>query len=129
MIDKKSVAEEVAEAVREAAVASAKAVVEAATAAATAASSVQSTAMSGDITRIKEDIKEIKETLKEIPNKMVSSADYAEHLKVDEDHERRLRLLEGQTDSNSLVRKLVFGCISIILTTIVIAITYLIIKK
>ncbi len=59
----------------------------------------------------------------------VSLTDFNEHLKADADHEMRIRDLESYTASNVLVRKLVFGCISIVLSAIVLAIIYLIINK
>jgi len=71
----------------------------AATAAANAAISAEKAAVAAavvgvNIDNIKVNIREIKDTLKEMTMQYVPRTDFLEHLKVDVDHENRLRVLE-----------------------------------
>ncbi len=59
----------------------------------------------------------------------VTASDFAEHLKADEDHEKRIRALEEATSENPLVKRIVYGAVAIILTTVLGAIIYLVIKS
>ena len=59
----------------------------------------------------------------------VTREEWIMHLKKDEDHEQRIRELEKVVESVPLVHKLVYGCVSLILTAVVVAIIYLVIRK
>lgn len=52
---------------------------------------VANAVMATNVEYIKNDIKEIKETLKGLSGQYVTNADFIEHLKVDADHENRIR--------------------------------------
>ena len=108
-----------AQVIKEAAAAAAKVLADA-----NAVNNTSMALMGSDIARIKEDMKEIKE----IAKGAVSIHDYAEHLKQDEDHERRLRLLEAAKDELNLVKKLVFGCVALMLTAVIGSLIYLVLK-
>lgn len=72
------------------------AAVQAATAAALSAekAAVQAAIVSVNIDNIKVNIKEIKDTLKDQAQTYVTRVDFIEHVKVDDDHEARIRSLE-----------------------------------
>ncbi len=50
--------------------------------------------MSIHLSYIRRDIDEIKGGIKDLKNSYVSRVDFDEHLKIDEDHEERLRTIE-----------------------------------
>lgn len=85
--------------------------------------------MSADIARIKEDLKEVREYQKSSAKEFVGFDDFTEHLKADADHEARLRMIEAKIEDFPLVKKLVYGCVGLILTAVVLAIIYLVIKR
>lgn len=84
--------------------------------------------MQSDITRIKEDIGKINTQLASSSNSSVSVSDFNEHLTAHADHETRIRGLESLTEEYALVKKLVFGCVTMILVAFTTAGIYLIIK-
>lgn len=55
---------------------------------------VDSTNMNVHLSYIRRDVDEIKATLKDLKNGYVSQSDFVEHLKVADDHESRIRILE-----------------------------------
>lgn len=74
--------------------ASTTAATSAAIAAAKSAADVVSATMGKDISYIQKDISEMKMSLKEIAIGYVTVADFKDHLRIDTDHENRLRTLE-----------------------------------
>lgn len=118
MGDKTTIKDEVASAVKEAM----------AVAHTNATAAASTLAMSVDIGYIKADIKEIKDFQKDVVKSFITTSDFTEHLKADADHEVRIRALEDQKSENALVKKLVFGCVTVILVGVVSAL-FLLIKK
>ena len=66
----------------------------------------------------------------------VNRDEWMNHLKRDEDHEARIRFLESkieeqksQIESYEIVRKLVYGCVALILSAVIGAIVYLVVKR
>lgn len=78
---------------------------------------------------LRRDVDEIKTGFKDLKNGYVTRIDFEEHLKTDEDHENRLRMLETSLNDISTVKKLVYGCVGLMLTLLISAIVYLVIPK
>lgn len=108
-----------AQVIREAAAAAAKVLADA-----NAVNNTNMAVMGSDIARIKEDIKEIKDLSKSA----VSIHDYTEHLKADEDHERRIRQLESDKETLFLLKRIVFGAAGMILVAVITSVIYLVVK-
>ncbi len=85
--------------------------------------------MGNDISNIKDDIKDIKISMKEIGTRFVTTTEFAEHIKADEDHETRIRALEDIVPDFKTVRKLVFGCVTVILLAVISALVYLVVNR
>jgi hypothetical protein len=55
---------------------------------------ISAAVVSTNIDYIKRDIAEIKENMKDVLGRFVTQQDFAEHIKVDVDHEERIRTIE-----------------------------------
>lgn len=91
--------------------------------------SAQIAIVSNDISYIKSDIKEIKDSVKELTSQYVTQLVFNDHLKADEDHEKRLRIIEKEAENNALVKKIVYGLVALILVSVIGAILALVIIK
>ena len=74
---------------------------------------------------LKDDIAELKKD-KDI---FVTQSQHTELMKVSNDHETRIRTMEDVVADVKTIKKLVYGCAALILTTVVVAIIYLVIKQ
>ncbi len=75
------------------------------------------------------DMAEIKNRLDTITNNQVSRSELIEVQKIQTDHETRVRVIEASAQDNYTVRRLVYGCVAFILTAVVSAIIYLVVKR
>lgn len=62
-------------------------------------------------------------------NNYVTRIDFDEHIKVDDDHEKRIRELETISQDLANIKKIVYGAVSLILMIVFSAIIYLAITK
>lgn len=92
--------------------------------------------MRRDIDEIKEILKDTNIKIENIGSSFVSHAEFAEHLKADADHETRIRTIEANSDdfaiikdNIALLKRIVYGAIALILTAVLSAIIYLVIKN
>ncbi len=94
---------------------------------------VDSAGMNIHMSYVRRDIDEIKVILKDIKNGYVSSGDFAEHVKISggllDDHEKRVRAIEENTSDIKTIKKLVYGVVGLILTTVVLSGIYFAINK
>ncbi len=72
---------------------------------------------------------EIKKTLSDASKQYVSIESFVEHIKIDEQHENRISQLERNTSDIGLMRQILYGACAFILTTVLGAIVYLVIRK
>ncbi len=79
--------------------------------------------------KLDKSITEINVKLDNFTSGFVNRVEFAEHLKIDNDHENRLRILEEDTGDIKVIKRLVYGCAGLMLTSIVMAIIYLVIQK
>lgn len=76
-----------------------------------------------------EGMKDIKNDLTELKGSYVTLTVFQEHLKTDEDHEARLRVIEKESEDHALVKKVVYGAVAFILIAVLSAIVYLVVGK
>ncbi len=74
------------------------------------------------------DMVEIKTRLDNITNNQVSRSELSEVQKIQADHETRTRILESSAQDNATVKRVVYACVAMILTAVVSAIIYLVVK-
>lgn len=102
--------------------------------------SVSLEGMSKDVAYLRRDVDEMKinhekyhqELMGEIrkqTDSFASRSDMLEIIKTTEDHEKRLRVIEETSQDALLVKRLVFGCVTIILMAVVTALVYLVVHK
>ncbi len=97
--------------------------------------------MRRDIDEMKGIQRDMNTKLDQLGTQYVERTEFLEHLKADADHEARIRAMENnktiaeiqeQTavmrDQIELLKKIVYGCISIILVAVISALIYLVIK-
>lgn len=96
--------------------------------------------MSKDVAYLRRDVDEMKinhekyhrEVMEEIGKQSQSFAtrsDVIEVVKVTDDHEKRIRSMEDTAQDALLVKRLVFGCVTIILIAVITALVYLVVKS
>ncbi len=87
----------------------------------------EETATALNIQYIQRDIMEIKQALKDQSGLYLDKKEFSNHLKADEDHENRIRILEKSTEDYPQIKKIIYGCIGFILVAFLSAVVYLII--
>jgi hypothetical protein len=76
---------------------------------------------------LRRDVDELKTLIKDQKNGYVNRTDFEDHLKIDEDHEKRIRLLEQIASDIPTLKKVVYGAVGLILTLVLAAVIYLVI--
>ncbi len=84
--------------------------------------------MRTNIDYIKRDIGEIKDSIKNMGNVFVSRAEFLEVTTIQKDHETRTRDLEDTIQDYPLVKKIVFGAVTVILLAVLSAMVYLVVS-
>ena len=84
--------------------------------------------MGNDLGYIKRDIAEIKTTLKDLGTTFVTRPEHIEILKVQEDHKKTIKDLSDLTQGLPMIKNLVFGGTAVILTSVLSAVLYLVVK-
>ena len=85
--------------------------------------------MGNDLGYIKRDISEIKTTLKELGTTFVTRPEHVDVLNVQKDHEARVRGIEDILQDYALVKKIVFGAVTLILLAVLSSVIYIVIPK
>ncbi len=73
-------------------------------------------------------IADINSKLDRLTDGYVTRIDFDEHLKADADHEARIRILETASSDLATIKRLVYGCVGLLLTLLISAVVYLVIK-
>ena len=63
-----------------------------------------------------------------LEEKYINREDFAIHQKKDDDHENRIRVLEGVVEDFATIKRIVFGATGIILVGVFTSIVYLVVK-
>ncbi len=94
--------------------------------------------MSIHLSYIRRDLREMNKKLDNLGGMYVPMEVFAKHLEADQDHENRIRKIEEHINSYPAlvsleafdpVKKLVYGCTAIILSSVVMAIIYLVVNR
>lgn len=78
---------------------------------------------------LRRDVDEIKNAVKDLKNGYVTRLDFDEHLKADDDHEKRIRTIESLVQDVATVKKIVYSCVALILAAFVGAVIYIVIPN
>jgi len=71
--------------------------------------------------------KEVMQEIRSQSTSFVVKAEFIDAIKTIEDHEKRLRALEESVKDLALIRRIVYGLVTLILTTVVVAIIGLVV--
>ncbi len=66
---------------------------------------------------------------KELKDGYTPRSEFLEHVKDVADFKVRLSLMETKTEDIGIIRKLVYGCAGLILTSVVVSLIYLVVSK
>jgi len=81
-----------------------------------------------NIQYIQKDIREIQLSLKEVSEKAITRSEHKEVVDDVADHEIRIRKMEDVVSDVATIKRLVYGCVALILTAVIVAIIYLVIN-